>query len=50
MYDGASGGQVEYDKSTCLQMAGRAGRPQYDDSGVAVVMTESTHVQVPYVN
>ena len=30
----------EYDRCTCLQMIGRAGRPQYDLEGTAVIMTE----------
>ena len=33
-------GNKEYDRSTILQMIGRAGRPQFDDEGVAVVMTQ----------
>ena len=33
-------GYEEYDRSMCLQMAGRAGRPQFDDEGVAVIMTQ----------
>ena len=31
-------GWVEYDTSSVLQMTGRAGRPQFDDEGIAVVM------------
>lgn len=30
----------EYDRSTCLQMVGRAGRPQFDTFGTAVIMTQ----------
>jgi ATP-dependent DNA helicase HFM1/MER3 len=33
-------GYQEYERSTCLQMVGRAGRPQFDTQGVAVIMTE----------
>ena len=33
-------GYEEYDRSTVLQMIGRAGRPQFDTEGAAVVMTE----------
>ena len=35
----ASGGYREYTNIEMLQMAGRAGRPQFDDEGVCVVMT-----------
>ncbi len=35
----AAGGYCEYDVTTCLQMVGRAGRPQFDTEGVAVIMT-----------
>ena len=38
----ASSGFVEYDANTILQMVGRAGRPQFDTTGVAVVMTQSS--------
>lgn len=31
---------VEYDKTTVLQMMGRAGRPQFDDEGIALIMTQ----------
>ncbi len=30
----------EYERSVCLQMVGRAGRPQFDTEGVAVIMTQ----------
>jgi ATP-dependent DNA helicase HFM1/MER3 len=33
-------GYCEYDRSVCLQMVGRAGRPQFDTEGVAVIMTQ----------
>lgn len=36
---GEGRGYKEYDRSTCLQMIGRAGRPQFDTEGVAVIMT-----------
>ncbi len=42
-----SSGYKEYDRSVCLQMVGRAGRPQFDTEGVAVIMTQkqvSAHV------
>jgi len=35
------GGYEEYERSTVLQMVGRAGRPQYDTEGCAVIMTEN---------
>ena len=35
-------GYQEYERSTCLQMVGRAGRPQFDTEGVAVIMTQRT--------
>ena len=41
-YCGSSGGGYQdYDYSTCLQMVGRAGRPQFDQAGMAVIMTEN---------
>ena len=40
-------GYQEYDRSTCLQMIGRAGRPQFDTEGVAVIMTQK---QVAYMS
>ena len=33
-------GNREYDRSTILQMIGRAGRPQFDDEGIAILMTQ----------
>ena len=32
---------AELEESSILQMVGRAGRPQFDDSGVAVILTRS---------
>ena len=32
-------GNREYDRITILQMIGRAGRPQFDDEGIAILMT-----------
>eukprot|EP00180_Rhodochaete_pulchella_P004736 Plantae.Rhodophyta-Rhodochaete_pulchella.ctg946.p1 GENE.Plantae.Rhodophyta-Rhodochaete_pulchella.ctg946~~Plantae.Rhodophyta-Rhodochaete_pulchella.ctg946.p1 ORF type:complete len:651 (-),score=85.85 Plantae.Rhodophyta-Rhodochaete_pulchella.ctg946:636-2588(-) len=40
------GGQLrEYDSNTVMQMVGRAGRPQYGNTGVAVVMTASSSAE-----
>lgn len=43
-YAGAQGagpsGYQEYDRATVLQMIGRAGRPQFDTAGCAVIMTD----------
>lgn len=33
-------GNREYDRSTILQMIGRGGRPQFDDEGIAILMTQ----------
>lgn len=41
-----AGGFKEYADLEVMQMLGRAGRPQYDDSGVAVIMTRTQ--KVPY--
>ncbi len=38
---GEVAGNIEYDRSTILQMIGRAGRPQFDTEGIAVIMTEN---------
>ena len=40
-YDGKGSGYVKYDTATILQMVGRAGRPQFDTKGIAVIMTEN---------
>jgi ATP-dependent DNA helicase HFM1/MER3 len=39
------GGLCEYSDLEVMQMLGRAGRPQFDDSAVAVIMTRSDKVQ-----
>lgn len=36
-YDGATKQYVDYPITDVLQMMGRAGRPQFDDQGVAVI-------------
>ena len=43
-YDHQSSRYLEYDVSDCLQMVGRAGRPQFESSAVAVIMTEKSSV------
>ena len=43
-YRGAKVGYTEYNKMEIDQMVGRAGRPQYDVKGVAVIMTEKEKV------
>ncbi|TQD98072.1 hypothetical protein C1H46_016337 [Malus baccata] len=35
---------MEYDRSTILQMCGRAGRPPFDDTGMVVIMTRKDTV------
>lgn len=45
-YKGNGLGYVEYTVSEILQMAGRAGRPQYEDKGIVVVMTERSNVDM----
>ena len=37
-YDGKMSRYVDYPITDVLQMMGRAGRPQYDDRGVAVIL------------
>ncbi|XP_019161506.1 PREDICTED: DExH-box ATP-dependent RNA helicase DExH17 isoform X3 [Ipomoea nil] len=43
---------MEYDRSMILQMCGRAGRPQFDDAGVVVIMTrkETVHLYENLLN
>ncbi|KAI7488824.1 P-loop containing nucleoside triphosphate hydrolase protein [Hortaea werneckii] len=41
----ATGGCKAYSDLEIMQMLGRAGRPQFDDSAVAVIMTRSQRVQ-----
>jgi len=40
-YRGAGNGHQDIDAGTLLQMIGRAGRPGFDTSGTAVIMTDS---------
>ena len=46
-YQGNAGGCKEYSDLEIMQMLGRAGRPQFDDSAVAVIMTR-THLTTNY--
>jgi len=43
MYD--KGGYREYPRAAILQMIGRAGRPQFDERGLGVIMCERSRVQ-----
>nr|XP_024376302.1 DExH-box ATP-dependent RNA helicase DExH17-like isoform X8 [Physcomitrium patens] len=45
-YNKLKGCYVEYERSAILQMSGRAGRPQFDDSGVVVIMTRKDSVHL----
>lgn len=38
---GEAAGYREYERSSCLQMIGRAGRPQFDTQGTAIIMTKA---------
>lgn len=46
MYAGPGAGCKEYSDLEVMQMLGRAGRPQFDDSAVAVIMTRAQ--RLPY--
>jgi len=49
-YKGPKVGYTDYTKMEIDQMVGRAGRPQYDNKGVAVIMTEKQNVdKVNYI-
>jgi len=37
------GSYKDYTDTQILQMIGRAGRPQFDTSAVAIIMTKETH-------
>jgi activating signal cointegrator complex subunit 3 len=41
-FDGKESRYVDYPVTDVLQMMGRAGRPQFDDEGVACVMGEES--------
>lgn len=47
-YQGGAGnvGCREYSDLEIMQMLGRAGRPQFDNSAVAVIMTRLHHVEL----
>jgi superfamily II RNA helicase len=44
-YRGSTIGYTEYNKIEIDQMVGRAGRPQYDTKGIAIIMTEKHNVE-----
>ncbi|CAN8276345.1 unnamed protein product [Cochlearia groenlandica] len=46
------GSYIEYDRSTLLQMCGRAGRPPFDDTGLVIIMTrrETVHLYENLLN
>ncbi|ESQ32691.1 hypothetical protein EUTSA_v10003551mg [Eutrema salsugineum] len=46
------GHYMEYDRSTLLQMCGRAGRPPFDDTGMVIIMTrrETVHLYENLLN
>ena len=43
-YRGPKIGYTEYNKMEIDQMVGRAGRPQFDNKGIAIIMTEKNNV------
>ncbi|GMY13327.1 DExH-box ATP-dependent RNA helicase DExH17 isoform X5 [Fagus crenata] len=51
-YNKEKGLYMEYDRSTLLQMCGRAGRPPFDDTGMVIIMTrkETVHLYENLLN
>ncbi|XP_057523188.1 DExH-box ATP-dependent RNA helicase DExH17 isoform X2 [Amaranthus tricolor] len=51
-YNKEKGTYMEYDRSTVLQMCGRAGRPSFDDTGLVIIMTrrETVHLYENLLN
>ncbi|KAE8021512.1 hypothetical protein FH972_007396 [Carpinus fangiana] len=51
-YNKEKGLYMEYDRSTILQMSGRAGRPPFDDTGMVIIMTrrETVHLYENLLN
>ncbi|KAK3183606.1 hypothetical protein Dsin_030892 [Dipteronia sinensis] len=51
-YNKEKGLYMEYDRSTILQMCGRAGRPPFNDSGMVIIMTrkETVHLYENLLN
>jgi ATP-dependent DNA helicase HFM1/MER3 len=47
-YRGTKTGYTEYNRLEIEQMVGRAGRPQYDTKGIAIIMTEKHNVDKVY--
>ena len=42
-FDGKTCRYVDFPVTDVLQMMGRAGRPQFDDSGVACILGKTNH-------
>ncbi|PKI55191.1 hypothetical protein CRG98_024482 [Punica granatum] len=51
-YNKEKGLYMEYDRSTVMQMCGRAGRPPFDDTGTVIIMTrkETVHLYENMLN
>ncbi|KAL5793217.1 hypothetical protein ACOSP7_001811 [Xanthoceras sorbifolium] len=51
-YNKEKGLYMEYDRSTILQMSGRAGRPPFNDTGMVIIMTrkETVHLYENLLN
>ncbi|KAH9603029.1 hypothetical protein KSS87_009502, partial [Heliosperma pusillum] len=47
-YNKEKSGYTEYDRSTVLQMCGRAGRPPFDDTGLVIIMTRKETIAFMY--
>lgn len=49
-YKGPKIGYDEYNKMEIDQMVGRAGRPQYDNKGIAIIMTDKQNVDKVFIS